>query len=494
MSERDILLEWLGRAARRARLNLWLREAGSAACGILALIALYLVLRLGIGVPEVVAAVLPLLVFAGAGTLALFAYRLSRRPTLAQAAAAADARADLKDELGSALWFVQQGGGGPLSELLLVRASRTVRGLDPSRLFPLDVPRSLPVAVALASLTGVLVWFSPRTSFPVSSSVAPSTSSAFASNAYHGSALQPPAGANRHDASAGAEPARATWSQLEALARELTGAQDEAVAQAIRARDARSAARLVEELQHREATRAPSGASARPETEQMSAALAEGILERLKELMNEEAPSPTHPAAGQNGAAQPTAQLKRELREEMEGVQQGRPGERSAGEDALNTLLRAISRNSSGGRELVRGQTEPMQEAGRTSVGAGAMGRRVGVSQTGGGDGEQPPSSAARDSESQPVLGPKSVRLQAQLQMVKVPQGDSDERQGTEESFYAATQAQASKIGYETVMPARSQGAEQVVSSERMPLVYRDAVKRYTLAQHRKEKSTEQER
>src|SRR5207344_2537772 len=103
----DILTQWLGRAARRLRLNLWLREASAMACWLLCAAALYQTIRVLLGVPEVVAALLPLFVLGGAGLVALFSWRVSRRPTLAQAAAAADRRADLKDQLGSALWFSQ---------------------------------------------------------------------------------------------------------------------------------------------------------------------------------------------------------------------------------------------------------------------------------------------------------------------------------------------------------------------------------------------------
>ena len=62
-----------------------------------------------------------------------------------------------------------------------------------------------------------------------------------------------------------------------------------------------------------------------------------------------------------------------------------------------------------------------------------------------------------------------------------------EDRDGAEESFYAATQAQAAKTDYETVAAVQIGGAEQVGSDQRLPLAYRDAVKRYTLRQHRRE-------
>jgi hypothetical protein len=218
----------------------------------------------------------------------------------------------------------------------------------------------------------------------------------------------------------------------------------------------------------------------------MSDALAQGIIERLKQLSNEG--GEVQPPSSVEDGDQSTARLQRKLREEQEDAQRSRPGEQSAHEDALNTALRAISRNSTGGRELVRGETEAQQDAGRTSVGGGgAMGRRVGVTQAGGGNGEQPRSNPAGNDESDPVLGKKTQRLDVQLQTVKVEQSADDARNGAEDAFYAATQAQASKLEYESVTARSRQRMEREASGERTPMAYRDAVRQYMLDQHRKE-------
>jgi len=275
--------------------------------------------------------------------------------------------------------------------------------------------------------------------------------------------------------------------QLDDLVRELgSNASPEAIAQALGTRDARGTAQLLDAMRRRQAAQAGATRAARPQGEQMSDALAQGILERLKQLSNEggevQPPSPVE------DGDQSTARLQRELREEQEEAQRSRPGEQSAHEDALNTALRAISRNSTGGRELVRGETEAQQDAGRTSVGGGgAMGRRVGVTQAGGGNGEQPRSNPAGNDESDPVLGKKTQRLDVQLQTVKVEQSADDARNGAEDAFYAATQAQASKLEYENVTARSRQRMEREASGERTPMAYRDAVRQYMLDQHRKE-------
>jgi hypothetical protein len=479
MSERDILTQWLGRAARRLRLNLWLREASAMACWLLCAAALYQTIRVLLGVPEVVAALLPLFVLGGAGLVALFGWRVSRRPTLAQAAAAADRRADLKDQLGSALWFSQQGAVSPVIALLLERATHTVLRLELERLFPIVVPRGLPIAGLLAVLGVVLAGLSPRVAAPVVNSAA--TANPAASINTRGQQT------DQESAAVQTQREQAAARQLDDLVRELgSNASPEAIAQALGTRDARSTAQLLDAIRRRQAAQPSATRAAHPQGEQMSDALAQGILERLKQLSNEggevQPPSPIE------DGDRSTARLQRELREEQEDVQRSRPGEQSAREDALNTALRAISRNSTGGREMVRGETQAQQDAGRTSVGGGgAMGRRVGVSQAGGGNGEQPRSNPDGNDEGDPVLGRKTQRLDVQLQTVKVEQSADDDRNGAEDAFYAATQAQASKLEYENVTARSRQRMERDASGERTPMAYRDAVRQYMLEQHRRE-------
>jgi hypothetical protein len=278
------------------------------------------------------------------------------------------------------------------------------------------------------------------------------------------------------------------WLKVENLARDLTtGPQTEEIAQAIAARDAKTAARLLAGMRRKEAARPATGAAARPDSEQMSATLAKGIIERIQSLLNEGGGWSPQQGGAQNDGEQLTAQLSRELREEMDDAQQSLPGEMSPEEEALNTSLLAMSRDSRGGREVVRGESPPMQGAGRTSVGSGAMGRRISTSTGGAGAGEQPRGNPDGNAQAEPVLGSKTVRLRMQMQTVKIESTETEDLDGAEESFYAATQAQAAKTEYETVTAVQAGGAEQVGSDQRLPLAYRDAVKRYTLRQHRRE-------
>src|SRR5262245_17759067 len=94
MSERDILAQWLGRAAWRLRLDVFVRETAAMVCWVLCATVLYQAIRLLLGVHEVLAALLPLFLLGSAALVVLFTWRLSRLPTLQQVAAAADRRAN----------------------------------------------------------------------------------------------------------------------------------------------------------------------------------------------------------------------------------------------------------------------------------------------------------------------------------------------------------------------------------------------------------------
>ena len=487
MSERDTLLNWLDRAAARVRYGLWLRDSATLVCALLALAALHQGLRAAIGAPEVLAALAPFFLFAVVGAVALFALRLWRRPTLEQAARAADTRAGLSDELRSALWFAQRSGDGPLVELLVARASRTVRALDARRLFPLAIPRGLVATLTLALLAVALASFLPGNDLPAAatasvSPASPAEAALRASQAHD----TPPVAENDAHPSTEFDRTQAAWTQIQELASALTGDGEEDIGRAIAARDAGRAAQLLQALQQRQAAQPTAGPAARPQGEQMSATLAEGILERLKDLLRAEA---AQPDAIASDADAPTARLTEELRADTQPEKGDPRDQQSAGETVLNEMLRAINRSSIGRREVAGGAGEAAQEGGRSNIGGGAMGRRVGVSRAGAQDGERPQGAPTGDAESEPVLGQKTLRLEAQLQKVKVEAGASEDQPGGEQALYAQTRAQAARLGYEAVDARPRQGLEAVVSGESTPLAYRDAVKRYMLEQHGKQAS-----
>jgi hypothetical protein len=221
----------------------------------------------------------------------------------------------------------------------------------------------------------------------------------------------------------------------------------------------------------------------------MNAQLAQGILERLQALVESASAGVLEARTDRPAPAQQTAHLTEQLREEVSETQRDKGGRHSEGETHLNDMLRAISRSSVGERQVVQGDGELAQDHGRTSLGGGAMGRRVGVSRAGAGDGERPQGNPGGETMSEPVLGARTERLQAQLQKVRVAGGeDARLEQGSQEDFYAATRAQAAQLDYRAIGVAPTVATEAVVAGEHAPLAYREAVKQYSLRQHRKER------
>ena len=219
----------------------------------------------------------------------------------------------------------------------------------------------------------------------------------------------------------------------------------------------------------------------------MSAELAAGIIGRLQELLQHN--GDVEPDAGPPASARPVARVAQEPGDQPDDEQRGdNPGRHSAAEDALNAVLRAISRGGTGAREAMQAEGQGGQESGASNAGGGAMGRRVGVSQAGAGDTKPPKGDPAGDAASDPVLGKRTMRLAAQLQRIRVQHNDAPEDEGTPEAFYAATRAQAARLDYQTVTTRPHVTIEESMDAEQTPLAYRAAVKKYFLVEHAKEK------
>jgi hypothetical protein len=481
MSEHDFLHRWLARAAARMRACERLRVAGLLACALLGLLALRLALRALLPVPPVLAALTPLFLLAALACVAVFGWLFARRVTLAQAAAAADARAGLNDELKSAYWLGEPAPREGIVALLLQRACDDARRLDARRLFPLRTPSTAVAALGLGALCAALGGLVPQIAETAPVAVPLPQSS----NAHRAGAPAPGDAPAAHTD----DRQRALWSALDQLAERITGsAQAEAIRRAVAARDAQRAAQLVNAMQRRDAAAAAQDARARPEGEQMTAELAQGILERLQELMRGEEDGA--PAAGAPPAPQDASRLAEQLRQDLGDAERGRDERGSQGEMLLNAMLRAISRTTQGERPLAQGGGEAGEESGRAQTSGGAMGRRVSRTRAGGNDGEQATGDPAGELEADPVLGARTQRLQAQLHKARVERSADDDDaggEGREDSFYDATQAQAAQLALRDVAGAAHPSGETPVAGQQTPLAYRDAVKRYSLSQHRKE-------
>lgn len=490
MTSADIVLRWLTDASSRIRSQRRIREGAWGVACLLAIAASDAMIARFSGEPAVVVALRALLLLAALAVIVGCGVRMWWRPDLAAVAATADATAGLGDALLSAHWFASHREVTPFVAAHLERVSAMTRDLGIARLFPLAVPRpALIVAIVAASMAGA-AWSLPRTALVADIGTVPGEAARGASAPT--AAVPGDASDDAAAESGGRSQAAVLWKQLETLAAGLSQRPEgRSLAEAIAARDVRAAAQIARAAKADASAGTDTAGSASGPGEQMNDVLAQAILERLGALLKAEQSAPAAPTATDSEAERPTARLDRELRADQDDAQRGAPRQQSAGEDALNTSLRALSRSSTGGRDAVHGEADSTEGAGRANVGGGAMGRRVGISTAGAGDGDQPVGNIVAPEQGDTVLGRRTERLAVQWHAVKVQQGDPGERDdeptGTEESMYAATRAQAARVGFRAVDSVARSDAEGASGSEASPLEYREAVKRYTLTRHRRE-------
>jgi hypothetical protein len=492
MSQHQVLVDWLTRAALRLRVDRRLRELGWGASALLGLLVVRLLLRAAPLPAAVDAALVPLLVLAALAAVTACCFRLMRPIDIAQAASRADASAGLHDELKSACWFAKQQDPSAAVTIMLQHAGRTVQRLDPDKLFPLSVPRSALAALVLAAAAAVLAHL------PAGSADARSARGAEA--AAHDSAVAARSasrtrlvGADQTDrfaaplqdpASSQSRDDEALWARAEEAAERLDRVEDrDALRHAIQDRDTKRVTQLLEAAQPTSAL--PGGRAAQPEGNKISAEVAQGILERLQELLAQDDDTPGNDVkqSAEEGSLRVSPAQTAATQESQRA-----DSARHDAESELNAALRAMSLAGTGDREAMRGRGEAQgwQEGDSSNANGGAMGRRVGLSRAGAGNGDAPPGHPAGDPEAAPVLGKQTLRLAAQLQRVATGSPSNERDDGAPEAFYAATQAQSSRLESQSVTGATRRTGEAALERAPTPLAYRSAVKKYFLTEHQK--------
>lgn len=508
MHDRDALISSLTAIARRMRLTTALRELAWAACAIAGAFVVYQILAAVIVLPSVMGVVKALLVLLLIGVVGFFAVRWARPLALAEAAAASDARADLRDELKTAYWFAGQGEAFPrgdaasrgdvapqgdaalLIDLQIRRAASIAQKLNPSELFVLTIPRSAFAAAGLGLAAGLLAWFSPRFEYaqsPAAQTIATVSTNASAEARTKQAMAKPPA--ETHDNQANKEN-EAAWAKLETTMRSLGQSQElEAVAAAIKSREAARAAQLLEEFGRKRAF-AQAQSAGRTLADPARVPASPDLLARLKDLFSSggDAPQPAQGDSSNDELAR-ALDLARKLAEDA-SASANNPANHTVDEAANNPLDVAVPLERYGPREARRSQTQGGEFAGTTDVEGGAMGRRVTESTIGAGG--KPSTSETSDNsniEAEAVIGKRTMRLAAQLQRVRIEgsRSEGDDAQGFTDSIYAATRAQQAQLDYQNAPRQARYISESAVSGERIPLAYRGAVKDYFLDLNRKE-------
>jgi hypothetical protein len=217
----------------------------------------------------------------------------------------------------------------------------------------------------------------------------------------------------------------------------------------------------------------------------MSADVAHGLFEHPQEIQKKDAAALREPSAG--GAPEPTARVNQLLREQIREEQRKLSGQPGEGEVTANPRARAVSPASKAGEEIVHGEGQAAQADARTSVdGDAKAGNDKAKSRAGGTDGKYRESTTAGEADPHPLFSEPTVRLEAQLQKVHA-EGTDDPQQATEETLYAATRRQVSKVEYADIAAQWKTQRDAALPQSRTPLSYREAVKRYFLTEHGKE-------
>ena len=487
MSERENLQRWLLAGARRERMGRLLRASGSCACVAAAAWLLWQCARALHVHPHVIAALLPLLIISALAACLYAVLPAARRIGTQQAARLADARAGLHDELTSAQWFGMQPEPHPGVELLLHRAQQTVQRVDAARVFPLRPPRRFGLAFALGGCAFALAMTAstqPQPRAPERTAIEPARAkpaqpaSTAARESQEESAMQSSGPGGAGDALA---------AQIESLAAALGGDADlgalrAALAKGDRATAARQAQALARKLETDRSGPLPA------QEEKMNAEVAASILERLQQVLREQ----TNPAGGppkQANAVESTAQLTRQLRQEMSVSPPPAPTEHLGGQPDTARNVRVLARSNPDGRSAVAGDGEAEGQGGNARLSGGAMGRRVGQSRAGAGDGDQDananPEGTAQAGE---VLGKRTQRLQTQLQQVRVERDEVQaEADAPEDARFVLTQWESAQRAYAEVEARARRSAESTAERPETPLAWRESVKRYSLTQHRRD-------
>jgi len=512
----------LAHIARRLRTRRAMSEAAAAACCVIGALLVYQLALAAIASPRAVDALRWVLLGGVVVALAWFGVRLARRVTTGDAAAVADRAADLKDELKSAYWLTGDEhsaqiplsgadvdrGNGEFIALLVQRASARAQRLDARQVVPGTAPRGLVVAFAMALLAAALAWWSPRWTHPLDAVVEgvvqsqwAAKPSARADQAAEAPAAQNPPAAGSEQAAAnaaGASPRAndVAWANLERAAASLGQSEGaHALAEAIRNRDMRRATELLEQIKRDSGAQPPGDRSfaqvARPMREragQADAGTGRDLMSALGEIFRAQINQ-----VGLDADKSAENNLKRAMQAaEQRAAQSNQPSPPTkAGnpDNANNSGPRPEGRDDGDAR--INGQNEGNNPGGNSQAAEGS-GQHVSLSAAA--DGRNPAdveqSRSLAPIAAAPVDGPKTLRLQAQLQRVRIDGQQSGDAAnvGAEERLYAATRAQRSSLDYRAVANEPRYAKEEATTGERVPLAHRAVVRDYFLNLRRMER------
>jgi len=510
MSDQEVILHALAQVRGRLRLRYAVQDLAVMLGMVAVAFLLWRALRLaGDSAPAVTAAAIltALLLWVG-GLFLLLRALLVRRTSLARAAAEADRRAALDDELKTAYWFIVHPMASPWIAAQIEHAARSAGALDVSRLLPLRVEPGTLAASALISVLLLALSFAPPLS-PSPQALAQPANALSPAEAKQVQLLRDLAAQLRDDAPAATSvehalrelqrkdasaedkqralaAAREVLEQrnlnaasmregLYQMAQKLRGNEAlQEIAAALEEGDARKAARALQAVDlHGRA--AASGADAAAEQKQ------EKDLQRLLDQ-----------AAGRDGKEEPgeassvagreTIDRLKQIAEQLDAQQQ-----LNQASQALQQLQLAVAQRStmSAGRfsQQATQNATPSPNTGQTSMPGGVMFRSAAVAQENRPSVQQEGSktgAAMGDSQADAPLGSKVAPLAVQLRRESLPNSESDDPQNAAKNwFYVESKEQKSILELRDVQARESFAQAQSGAPEGISVRHRQIVKEY---------------
>ena len=507
MSDQEIIVRTLAKVRRRLQVSHAVHDAIVLLCLAAVGLLLWRALRwAGDYAPaaSAVAVLVALLLWVG-GLFVLVRGHLIRRTSLARAAAEADTRAALDDELKTAYWFILHPVTSPWTAAQLAAAARSAGALDVARLLPLRIERGTLAASALVSVLLLALWFAPPLS-PSSPGLFQSAGDLSAAEASQVQLLRevsarlPGDGAavaqvehalrtlERKDASA-EEKQRALAAAREALeqrnvdaastreglyqlAQKLRGSdalQD--VARALEQGDARKAAQALQQMPGAQNGRAAS-ASPTAEREQKD-------LQRLLDQASGQ-------GAGDSAEISSVAAKEAIDRLNQIAAQLDTQKQLNQASQALQQLQLAVAQRStmSAGRysQQAAQNSTPSPNTGQTSMPGGIMFRSAAVAQEKKASEQQEGSktgTAMGESQADAPLGRKATPLGVQLKKEAVGGEPEDQQEAAKNWFYAESKEQRSIIELREIESRNSFAQAQSGTAEGISVRHRQIVKDY---------------
>ena len=521
MNERQIIIGVLRELGRRLWINRAIREAAFALCVVLFCLVCFQLIEpvLIAGVPSVGTAVRIALIGAFAAVGVGVATRMARGVSTRQAAAEADARAQLWDELKSAHWFLAEVETSPFVQLQVRRAAMTTSRLDLGVLAPLTLPLHAPAAAGLGLLLGVLVWMAPHTSRSLDTAHESGTTEHGESADLRSLLKDAPHDAEIDKLDVALRKLQQTDTSAEEKSRALADARDaidQANMEAMSAREglARLAEALKADLKFEAAAQA------------LNQGRVDDAMALLRKLKADPAAAGTHEdqateptdkgrvpesnlgqaleSAGRDLAGRNAAVNQEAMNRVMNALDQAQ--ERMEVQNRVNSVRRRLDDNlvaTSQRNQLTAGRFDkrssaanptPSPDTGNSSMQGGTLFRQAAVAREENDDAREGSQAgdASGESAALPLEGAATKRLDAQLKLETIVQkdgaGEDPDGKGDPGWFYSASREQKSALQMGNARSRASYGREDALTHDRVPVRQKSLVKDYFLNLHESEK------